>query len=49
MLGLDLDDAAITDLGEARRDRIAEKRGDYAAINASLTLPSEGIAAQYKF
>ena len=35
MLGLDLDDAAIADLREARRDRIAEKRDAYVALNAT--------------
>jgi PHD/YefM family antitoxin component YafN of YafNO toxin-antitoxin module len=35
MLGLDLDDAAIADLREARRDRIAEKRDGYVALNAT--------------
>jgi PHD/YefM family antitoxin component YafN of YafNO toxin-antitoxin module len=33
ILGLDLDDAAIADLREARRDRIAEKRDAYVALN----------------
>ena len=35
MLGLDLDDAAIADLRAARRDRIAEKRDAYVALNAT--------------
>lgn len=35
MLGLDLDDAAIADLREARWDRIAEKRDAYVALNAT--------------
>ncbi len=33
ILGLDLDDAAIANLREARRDRIAEKRDAYVALN----------------
>ncbi len=35
MLGLDLDDVAIADLREAQRDRIAEKRDAYVALNAT--------------
>ena len=33
MLGLDLDDAAVAELREASRDRIAEKRDAYVALN----------------
>lgn len=33
MLGLDLDDATIADLREARQDRIAEKRDAYVALD----------------
>lgn len=35
MLGLDLDDETIADLRAARRDRIAEKRDAYVALNAT--------------
>ena len=34
MLGLDLDEATIGDLREARQDRIAEKRDAYVALDA---------------
>jgi PHD/YefM family antitoxin component YafN of YafNO toxin-antitoxin module len=34
MLGLDLDEATIADLREARQDRIAEKRDAYVALDA---------------